>query len=337
MPHRPDVPCARCGTLLWRGRGTLPQGQAVCHPCRRKESQPYGRRVAYETRSCAVCEATFEVRASSEQRACSVSCARRLRMSPGACDDCGKSTTRRRTSVGRLCESCATARARARWIAKNHRRRTVGRLSDVTPAYERGLRARARKCPLCSVRLTSKADRPNSKHLDHILPIAAGGTHSIGNVRIICRTCNLSRPYDGSDLDGYQLTLWAQDSAFIPMPVRPVVPRCACGTELRKGRCWTCEPSRHHIRLEAGRRAAELRAARMKWQDIADELGLGNPGAAYAAARMYGDPDVMARWPQRYEHGAVEQAVHYGGGHGKQASDRSGRPARGRGHHPAPA
>lgn len=35
MPKRPDVPCAECGTLMWRGRGSLPSGLATCLPCRR--------------------------------------------------------------------------------------------------------------------------------------------------------------------------------------------------------------------------------------------------------------------------------------------------------------
>jgi 5-methylcytosine-specific restriction endonuclease McrA len=58
--------------------------------------------------------------------------------------------------------------------------------------------------------MTDESNQPNSKHLDHIIPVVMGGTHTMGNVRIICRTCNLSRPKDGSDLDGHQPTLWAQ-------------------------------------------------------------------------------------------------------------------------------
>jgi 5-methylcytosine-specific restriction endonuclease McrA len=49
---------------------------------------------------------------------------------------------------------------------------------------------------------------PNSKELDHMIPLNAGGTHTIGNVRIICRSCNRQRPHDGSDYIG-PVTLWA--------------------------------------------------------------------------------------------------------------------------------
>ena len=76
------------------------------------------------------------------------------------------------------------------------------------------MRNRARKCPLCGVKLTDKPGLPNSKHLDHILPLSQGGTHSHGNTRIVCRDCNLRRPKDGSDFTG-QLTLWAQGPAVV--------------------------------------------------------------------------------------------------------------------------
>lgn len=35
MPRGQSVPCADCGRLMWRGGGSLPVGQARCHPCRR--------------------------------------------------------------------------------------------------------------------------------------------------------------------------------------------------------------------------------------------------------------------------------------------------------------
>jgi len=105
------------------------------------------------------------------------------------------------------------ARARHR----EHLKRTG--LSDITPEQEAEMRRRARKCPLCGVRLTNKLGLPNSKHLDHILPISQGGTHTHGNCRILCRDCNLRRPKDGSDFTG-QLTLWAQGPAPVSRPDR---------------------------------------------------------------------------------------------------------------------
>lgn len=72
---------------------------------------------------------------------------------------------------------------------------------------------------MCGVYMTNKPNRPNSKHLDHIVPLNQGGTHTHGNVRIICADCNLRRPKDGSDYTG-QITLWAQGAIPVSRPDR---------------------------------------------------------------------------------------------------------------------
>jgi 5-methylcytosine-specific restriction endonuclease McrA len=97
---------------------------------------------------------------------------------------------------------------------RDHVRRSA--VSDITAAQELAMRAQARECPLCGASLTSEPNRPDSKHLDHIIPLGIGGTHTHGNVRIICFTCNIRRPKDGSDYSG-PVTLWAQG----PPPARP--------------------------------------------------------------------------------------------------------------------
>lgn len=52
MAKKPNVPCARCGNLMWWSRGrNLPAGQATCRDCRTKAMTP--RPVA--ARSCTVC------------------------------------------------------------------------------------------------------------------------------------------------------------------------------------------------------------------------------------------------------------------------------------------
>lgn len=35
MTRKPDLSCADCGEMMWRGSNTLPQGQATCLSCRR--------------------------------------------------------------------------------------------------------------------------------------------------------------------------------------------------------------------------------------------------------------------------------------------------------------
>lgn len=79
--------------------------------------------------------------------------------------------------------------------------------TDLTVADDLALRKSAKRCPLCRHKLTDDPHLPRSKELDHIVPVNMGGTHTWGNIRIICRACNVARPYDGSDLVGVQTSL----------------------------------------------------------------------------------------------------------------------------------
>ncbi|MEV6737890.1 HNH endonuclease signature motif containing protein [Streptomyces sp. NPDC051104] len=249
------------------------------------------------TRTCVRCGGEFTPR--SERGVRCASCSQKNCSGPRwplICSDCGAPTRRGSTSAGRFCEACANERKRARNTRKNHRRRIPLAFTDITAEYERSLRKRTGRCLLCSVVLSDEQGLPTSKHLDHIIPIAIGGTHTIGNVRIICRTCNLSRPKDGSDLLGHQPTLWANDVTLAAALV-VVPPRCRCGAKLRDGRCRKCEPKRKALRTEDGVRAAVMRADGAKWQQISDLLGFSGPGTAYYAAQRFGDPEVIAKWP----------------------------------------
>lgn len=193
-----------------------------------------------------------------------------------------------------------TEHSKARHRAKTHLRKAVGRYTDVTPEYERALRDKAKHCPLCRVALIKAPYLPTSKELDHMVPLGVGGTHTIGNVRIICRNCNVRRPKDGSDYVG-PLTLWAQEPGFVParQPHRkrrePQI--CDCGSDKRNDRCLDCQPVR--TRQSDGKRAAELRADGMAWPQIAASLGFGQSGNAIRAAKLYGEPDLVALWPKR--------------------------------------
>ncbi len=72
--------------------------------------------------------------------------------------------------------------------------------TDLTSEYLRNKRKEVTNCPLCGCELTNKNNNPNQYNLDHIIPLCVGGKHFKRNVRYICRTCNLSRRLDGSDL-----------------------------------------------------------------------------------------------------------------------------------------
>jgi len=63
------------------------------------------------------------------------------------------------------------------------------------------MKASAQTCAMCKTRLNDE------KHLDHIVPLAMGGTHTKANVRVVCKPCNLGRPKDGRDVT-WQTELW---------------------------------------------------------------------------------------------------------------------------------
>lgn len=220
------------------------------------------------------------------------------------------------------CKDCENARRRHR----DHIRYTA--VSDITPEQELAMRHKTRKCPLCRVFMTGKPGRPNSKHLDHIVPLGIGGTHTHGNVRIICATCNLKRPKDGSDYIG-PVTLWAQGEIAVSRPDRragrvmnlttcrkglhPWVPENIKITSRGTKRCRACEEAKDRQRRPlrpcphcglptalpgsqamcqpcieaAARKAAELHASGLSWNQVAPLVGYGTAeGVRYAAKRV---------------------------------------------------
>lgn len=50
------------------------------------------------------------------------------------------------------------------------------------------------RCGTSVVRATPGAYRPDEMHLDHVVPWAAGGEHTLENLIVCCGDCNLTRP-----------------------------------------------------------------------------------------------------------------------------------------------
>lgn len=48
------------------------------------------------------------------------------------------------------------------------------------------------RCERCNTALTT-APGPRQAHIDHRIPIAAGGTNSVTNLQALCRACNLTK------------------------------------------------------------------------------------------------------------------------------------------------
>jgi HNH endonuclease len=72
MATTPDVPCARCGKLLYTRQWSLPPGQRICQPCRTRTAR----------RTCEICGKQYQPgggRSLREQRTCGRACGVELR------------------------------------------------------------------------------------------------------------------------------------------------------------------------------------------------------------------------------------------------------------------
>jgi 5-methylcytosine-specific restriction endonuclease McrA len=101
------------------------------------------------------------------------------------------------------CHACRSAARRARGAEY---RRTAGYLSkamvrnwvrrgavlagDVSASDIAQLRYFAVDCPDCGCGMSDDSHRRTSKTIDHVIPIARGGEHSLENIRVVCWSCN---------------------------------------------------------------------------------------------------------------------------------------------------
>ena len=276
MARKPDLPCAHCGRLMWRGRGTLPEGQATCQPCR-AERNPAKPRLNYrinpdtgqaeQTYTCQSCSKPWtrparrgqvpkwcpDCRNYREPRAC-VTCGELSRIMVGAtnCNDCWSTTKRGwlekklpaiytgpkhqppptihtrgkgRFTAGqcRVCNAwftiknqgqtcsteCQSTYEADRVRAHRDRRRALKRdayRADVNrkAVYE----ADGYRCHLCGKKTNPNRSVPHPKAptIDHVIPLAAGGTHEPANCRTACFQCNATKGNRGG---GEQLLLVA--------------------------------------------------------------------------------------------------------------------------------
>jgi hypothetical protein len=136
MPRTKDVPCARCGELMWRGTGSLPAGKATCWPCRRVVTpRPTPKPPAAErTIACVKCGLVFTTR-KANQKYCTARC--------------------------RPPSHYTKVSTTARGYGSAHQRKR----KELLP------KAYGHRCPICyQVMLPSQA-----LDLDHSVPLAFGG------------------------------------------------------------------------------------------------------------------------------------------------------------------
>lgn len=221
MPRRP-VPCRGCGKPCNVGSGSRPD--PICLECKPRNPQ-----TERGVRQCVGgCGKTMTWKRAWRDRGRPWTCldCRRVRpdyrpkwqpktYEPRTCAACLRTYKPRKPQSLTCSPECAKERKRTLRRNQATYRREIVILSTGLPDFltadlELAMRRRAKRCPMpgCGVRLTDVPFLPNSKELDHIVPRIMGGAHTVSNTRVICRSCNVRRPDDGSDVTG-QLSLFA--------------------------------------------------------------------------------------------------------------------------------
>ena len=119
----------------------------------------------------------------------------RARWFAGVCPTCGTAFVSETTAM--TCSAdCAAQRHAERRRADKHARRARERAAFVAYVHPRAIYRRdGWQCWLCQGGIDPHAD-PQSDHgpsLDHVIPLANGGTHEPANVRAAHRGCNARR------------------------------------------------------------------------------------------------------------------------------------------------
>ena len=120
------------------------------------------------------------------------------------CADCGALVCYdARSKSAKRCPSCRVAALRHEWSRRWHKRRArmlAAYVQDVNPEY---IYKRDRfTCQICHKRLAMKQQVPHPKAptIDHIIPLAKGGTHEPANVQAAHFMCNCTKS-DGAAAD----------------------------------------------------------------------------------------------------------------------------------------
>lgn len=174
------------------GRLVRSNGQCSVDSCDRKhfanglcgmhsQRQRRGRMDLPETLTCVRCDVSFPRPYKSNPdvvRFCSHECRYAQQL-----DDARNSTTR--AAAARQWRIDNPALHKANTTRRTARRRSAGILSVTSRDIIRLVERFDGRCAYCR-------ERPY-QHLDHVVPIARGGRHGIGNLLPACAQCNLSK------------------------------------------------------------------------------------------------------------------------------------------------
>lgn len=213
--------CFHCKTEIEVPPNKLRNKNYCSNGCRLNAS-----RVPLLTKQCRGCKKAFKQkrrgRQGKNERLCSNTCKKLIwSWKYDQCIECGK--TDKPHGGNGYCSRCSKKRynktprrrekrktylrryfktPKGRAISSNqkHLRRSLYKETDITATWLLELKTKAVFCPLCSVEMVEDGRMLDGKTLDHIILLSLEGTHTMANVRITCRTCNLSRPRDGRDI-----------------------------------------------------------------------------------------------------------------------------------------
>lgn len=194
--HKPKTrPCAYCGTpTTGSGGGGRKMGAACSTSCRRHllTLALRGERKSRSTALATVPKVSARPTADERPRP---SKPLRLRWFAGNCAVCAHPFVS--PHFGKTCgPDCAEIKHRADQSEAKHRRRARERRAFVAPVNRHAIYRRDNwKCWLCQEPCDRNADPQSDRapSLDHIIPLANGGTHEPGNVQTAHRLCNALR------------------------------------------------------------------------------------------------------------------------------------------------
>lgn len=195
--------CVGCGAPLPAGGSRGHNQRQWCSEACRVARYRSKRSLAVEPRPCVECGTTF-LSTYAHRKYCSKVCRNRVRCRAicekdrrefstvdgrrlGTCSGCGCEVPSRRT---RWCRACEKDRLRD----LNHRRRVAKTDGEIVRLAYLIERDRGR-CGIChkkvDVRLSPR--NPKGPTIDHIVPVSAGGVHSLANCQLAHAWCNGSK------------------------------------------------------------------------------------------------------------------------------------------------
>ena len=190
-----DLKCKTCGTVFTRSFVSVKQGTATCPTCREQERQERKRvraiRKAEERQRRKEQRKIETARRKAEQEK---ERERKHILKLHACPVCGTITAR-----GKYCsETCAKrVENKTREIRRRTRMRSLPMDSDIT--IEGLYRRDNGRCHICGmlclpddyeIRGGQKQCGDYYPSIDHVIPLARGGSHTWNNVKLAHRRCN---------------------------------------------------------------------------------------------------------------------------------------------------